>query len=410
MRAWPSPEVPDLADLGLGTGSAVKVHDTASGRGVVVDPHHRARLYVCGITPYDATHLGHAATYLTFDLLQRAWRDRGLEVRYTQNITDVDDPLLERAAATGVEWTDLAEREIELFREDMTALRILAPDHYIGAVESIDLAVALIERLRDRGATYEVDGDVYFSVHDDPKFGEVSGYDKATMLRLFGERGGDPGRPGKRDPLDCLLWQAERPGEPSWESPFGRGRPGWHVECSSIALETLGHDFDVQGGGTDLIFPHHEMSASEAQVATDHRFARAYVHQAMVAYDGEKMSKSLGNLVRVSRLRADGRDPMAIRLAVLGHHYRTGWEWADTDIVDATKRLGRWREAFATGGPEAGPVVSALRDALAHDLDAPRAIAAVDTWVDTALAAAGAGDPEAGRVVGAAVDALLGVV
>ncbi|MFD1827836.1 MULTISPECIES: cysteine--1-D-myo-inosityl 2-amino-2-deoxy-alpha-D-glucopyranoside ligase [Mumia] len=410
MRAWTSPEVPDLSELGLGPGSAVQVHDTASGSPVLVDPQGRARMYVCGITPYDATHLGHAATYLTFDLLQRAWRDRGLEVVYTQNITDVDDPLLERATATGIEWTDLAEREIELFREDMSALRILAPDHYIGAVESIDLAIALIERLRDRGVTYEVEGDVYFSVHADASFGEVSGYDSETMLRLFSERGGDPDRPGKRDPLDCLLWQAERPGEPSWESPFGRGRPGWHVECSSIALETLGHDFDVQGGGTDLIFPHHEMSASEAQVATEQRFARAYVHQAMVAYAGEKMSKSLGNLVLVSRLRADGHDPMAIRLAVLGHHYRTGWEWADSEIVDAAKRLGRWREAFATGGSEAAPVVSAIRDALAHDLDAPRAIAAVDAWVDAALAVAGDGVPGAGRTVGAAVDALLGVV
>lgn len=402
--------MPDLTALGLGPGPAAHVHDTARGKAVVLDPEGRARMYVCGITPYDATHLGHAATYLTFDLLQRVWRDRGLEVVYTQNITDVDDPLLERAAATGIEWTDLAEREIALFREDMTALRVIAPDHYIGAVESIPLAVALIERLRDRGVTYEVDGDVYFSVHADPAFGDVSGYDQATMLRLFGERGGDPGREGKRDPLDCLLWQAERPGEPSWDSPFGRGRPGWHVECSSIALETLGHDFDVQGGGTDLIFPHHEMSASEAQVATDDRFAKAYVHQAMVAYAGEKMSKSLGNLVLVSRLRADGHDPMAIRLAVLDHHYRTGWEWADSDIVDAAKRLGRWREAFATGGPAAEPVVAAVREALADDLDAPRAIAAVDAWVDAAMAAAGDGVPGSGRTVASAVDALLGVV
>ncbi|MBW9205103.1 cysteine--1-D-myo-inosityl 2-amino-2-deoxy-alpha-D-glucopyranoside ligase [Mumia sp. zg.B17] len=412
MRAWTSPEVPDLSELGLGRGSAVEVFDTSTGALTVADPPDRARLYVCGITPYDATHLGHAATYLTFDLLQRAWRDRGLEVLYTQNITDVDDPLLERATATGVEWSELANREIQLFREDMAALRILAPDHYIGAVESIDLAVALVERLRDRGVTYEVDGDVYFAVHEDADFGSVSGYDRATMLSLFAERGGDPDRPGKRDPLDCLLWQAERPGEPSWDSPFGRGRPGWHVECASIALETLGEDFDVQGGGTDLIFPHHEMSASEAHAATQHRFARAYVHQAMVAYDGEKMSKSLGNLVLVSRLRADGRDPVAIRLALLAHHYRTGWAWADGDIVDAHKRLARWREAFAAGGPAAAPVVAGLRQALARDLDTPQALAVVDAWVDSALAGRESDDhdPASGRVVGAAVDALLGVV
>ncbi|KAA1419905.1 cysteine--1-D-myo-inosityl 2-amino-2-deoxy-alpha-D-glucopyranoside ligase [Mumia zhuanghuii] len=412
MRAWTSPEVPDLSDLGLGRGSAVQVFDTARGAAAEIDPQDHARLYVCGITPYDATHLGHAATYLTFDLLQRVWRDRGLDVTYTQNITDVDDPLLERANATGVEWTALAEREIDLFREDMAALRILPPDHYIGAVESIPVALQLIERLRDAGATYEVDGDVYFSVRADKDFGGVSGYDTDTMLRLFGERGGDPDRTGKRDPLDCLLWQAERPGEPSWDSPFGRGRPGWHVECAAIALETLGRDFDVQGGGTDLIFPHHEMSASEAQVATEARFAKAYVHQAMVAYDGEKMSKSLGNLVLVSRLRADGHDPMAIRLAVLAHHYRTPWEWADSDIVDAHKRLDRWREAFASGGPDPEGVVAAVRHALSHDLDAPGAIVAVDAWVDAALA--GSGDADAGhgsgQLVRAAVDALLGVL
>ena len=297
------------------------MHDTRTGALVASTPTDVARLYVCGITPYDATHLGHAATYLAFDLLQRQWLDRGLDVVYTQNVTDVDDPLLERAHDTGEDWAELAERETQLFREDMEALGMLAPRHYVGAVESIDLVVDLVERLGD--SVYPVDDDLYFDVHADPGFGQVSGLDDDAMLAVFGERGGDPDRPGKKHPLDCLLWQAAREGEPSWESRLGRGRPGWHIECAAIALEHLGTDFDVQGGGSDLVFPHHEMSASEATVATGEPFAQAYVHAGMVALHGEKMSKSKGNLELVSRLREDGHDPMAIRLALLAHHYRS---------------------------------------------------------------------------------------
>ncbi|MFY0405393.1 cysteine--1-D-myo-inosityl 2-amino-2-deoxy-alpha-D-glucopyranoside ligase [Solicola sp. PLA-1-18] len=390
MRAWSAPDVPSLADHQLGHGPRVRVHDTASGGLVDSDPSDAARIYVCGITPYDATHLGHASTYLTFDLLLRAWRDRGIDVLYTQNVTDVDDPLLERALATGVDWEELAVRETDLFREDMTALRVVPPQHFVGAVESIPLVVGLVQTLQERGAVYEVDGDLYFSVHDDPAFGSVSGYDDATMDALFAERGGDPERAGKRDRLDCLVWQAERPGEPAWDSPLGRGRPGWHVECSSMALEYLGDTIDVQGGGSDLVFPHHEMSASEAQVATGKPFAQAYVHAGMVGYEGEKMSKSKGNLVLVSRLRHDGVDPAAIRLALLAHHYRTDWEWLegpDGDLASAEARLARWREALASPTPaDAAPVVEGVRAALASDLDAPAALAVVDAWVDATLA------------------------
>ena len=397
--------MPSLASEGLGTGPAPVVHDTATGRGTPLDGEGDARLYVCGITPYDATHLGHAATYLTFDLLQRTWLDQGRGVSYTQNVTDVDDPLLERAAATGIDWVELAERETQLFREDMTALRILAPENYIGAVESIDLVVDLVGRLQEAGAVYAVDDDLYFEVHADPHFGAVSGWDAATMARIFGERGGDPERPGKRDPLDCLLWQAERPGEPAWDSRLGRGRPGWHVECAAIALAHLGTDFDVQGGGSDLVFPHHEMSASEATVATDERFARSYVHAGMVGFEGEKMSKSKGNLVLVSALRAAGHDPMAIRLALLAHHYRSDWEWFDSEITRAEARLASWRDAVERGAtPPAAPVVAEIRAALARDLDAPAALAAVDAW-----AAAIGDDTKAPSQLRAAVDALLGV-
>ncbi len=348
------------------------IHDTASGSRVTTAPDGPARLYVCGITPYDATHMGHAATYVAFDLLNRAWRSAGHDVDYVQNVTDVDDPLLERAIATGVDWAELAERETQLFREDMTALRVLAPDHYIGAVESIPLDVALIEELTAAGHVYEVEGDLYFDVHSDPHFGSVSRLDETEMLDVFAERGGDPDRPGKKHPLDCVLWQAERPGEPAWDSVLGRGRPGWHIECSSIALHYLGGAFDVQGGGSDLAFPHHEMSASEAQAAFDGlTFARAYLHAGMVGYQGEKMSKSKGNLVLVSRERQSGSDPMAIRLALLAHHYRTEWFWTDSDLLDAQERLVVWRGAISRGtGPDGAAERQAVSRSCAVDRSA----------------------------------------
>jgi len=406
MQSWPSPDVPSLADEGFGHGPAAVVHDTASGRTQTVDPAEKARLYVCGITPYDATHLGHANTYLAFDLLYRVWRDRGLRVHYTQNVTDIDDPLLERAADTGSDWRELAESQTQLFREDMEALRVIAPEHYIGAVESMDLVVDMIGELDRAGAVYDVDGDLYFDVHADAAFGELGGMDSATMRRLFGERGGDPDRPGKRDPLDCLVWQAERPGEPAWDSRLGRGRPGWHIECAAIALAHLGPTFDVQGGGSDLIFPHHEMSASEAAVATGVPFARRYVHGGMVGYQGEKMSKSKGNLVLVSGLRSEGHDPMAIRLALLAQHYRGDWEWFGHEITDAEKRLEQWRIAVARpSAPEAGPVIAAIRAGLADDLNAPAALAAVDAW-----AGEEGDDVRAPAQLRTAADALLGVL
>jgi L-cysteine:1D-myo-inositol 2-amino-2-deoxy-alpha-D-glucopyranoside ligase len=404
MQAWTEPEIPVVP----GPARRLRLYDTAS-RGLVEVPptgDRPARMYVCGITPYDATHMGHAATYVTFDLIGRLWRDAGHEVSYTQNITDVDDPLLERATATGVDWTELAEREIQLFRDDMTALRVIPPQAYIGAVESIPLVVERITELQQAGAVYEVDGDLYFAVKADPAFGSISGYDAATMRTLFGERGGDPYREGKRDPLDCLLWQHERPGEPAWDSKFGRGRPGWHIECSAIALEHLGMTIDVQGGGSDLIFPHHEMSASEAQVVTGkHPFARAYVHQAMVGLDGEKMSKSKGNLVLVSKELEAGTDAMAIRLALLGHHYRTDWFWTETDLLTAQERLDVWRGAISRGsGPDGAAAVEAIRAALTNDLDTVAALAAIDQWSET-----NGDDPAAPALVAQAIDALLGI-
>jgi L-cysteine:1D-myo-inositol 2-amino-2-deoxy-alpha-D-glucopyranoside ligase len=405
MHAWSSPQVPKLD--AFGSAPVVKVFDTSTRAAEVTHPDHTARMYVCGITPYDATHIGHAATYVGFDLLNRAWRDAGHDVHYVQNITDVDDPLLERATATGVDWATLAEEQIELFREDMAALHVLPPEHYIGAVESIPMIAEFVQELVDRGAVYDVEGDLYFSVHADPRFGQVSGYDEQQMMAIFPERGGDPDRSGKKHPLDCIVWQAQRPGEPGWDSPLGRGRPGWHVECSAIALRYLGGQFDVQGGGNDLAFPHHEMSAGHAQVArADLTFARAYVHAGMVAYEGEKMSKSRGNLVFVSRLRQDGVDPMAIRLALLQHHYRSDWEWTDADLAEARTRLAAWRESVAGASKaQAVKLLDAVRVALADDLDAPGAVAAVDRsaveW--------SAGDGTGAELVRQLVDARLGI-
>ncbi|WP_046498754.1 cysteine--1-D-myo-inosityl 2-amino-2-deoxy-alpha-D-glucopyranoside ligase [Streptomyces odonnellii] len=407
MYAWPASEVPALP----GSGRDLRIHDTSTNGRVTLEPGPVARIYVCGITPYDATHMGHAATYNAFDLVQRVWLDTKRQVQYVQNVTDVDDPLLERARRDGVDWTGLAERETTLFREDMTALRMLPPQHYIGAVEAIPGIVPLVERLRDAGAAYELDGDIYFSVAADPHFGEVSRLDTEAMRLLSAERGGDPDRPGKKNPLDPVLWLAARPGEPSWDGgTLGRGRPGWHIECVAIALDHLGMGFDVQGGGSDLAFPHHEMGASHAQALTgEHPFARTYVHAGMVALNGEKMSKSKGNLVFVSTLRREGVDPAAIRLALLAHHYRSDWEWTDEVLREAEERLARWRAAVSRpDAPAAEGLLEEIREALADDLDAPAALGAVDRWAALQDSTGGT-DEGAPGVVSRAVDALLGV-
>ena len=392
----------------------LQAFDTATQQLVQVGPDTgTASIYVCGITPYDATHIGHANTYVAFDLLHRVWRDRGLEVNYVQNVTDIDDPLLERAADIGIGWAELAEQQIQLFREDMAALNVLPPQHYVGAVESMPLIVDLIEELRRRQAVYLVDDsefeDLYFAQGSDPDFGSLAHLSEDEAIAIFAERGGDPDRGGKKAPLDCLIWRHARAGEPSWESGVGAGRPGWHTECTAIALDRLGPGFDVQAGGSDLIFPHHEMSAAQGRVAADQPFAQAYLHSGMVGLDGEKMSKSKGNLVFVSRLLASEVDPMAIRLALLAHHYRDDWDWTDEVLVSAESRLSRWREAVRLdAGLNADEVLVQVRGALAHDLDAPAALAAVDAWAGASVAI-DSDDTEAPALVARACDALLGV-
>ena len=428
MDSWRGVSIPELP----GHGPEPLVFDTSSGELAVAAAGPDATLYACGITPYDATHIGHAATFLAWDLLVRAWRDAGHHVTYVQNVTDVDDPLLERAARDGEDWRELADREIDRYRADMAALRVLPPARLVGAVEALGVIERFAGRLAERGALYDLETDQYFARGSDGAFGSVSGLDRGEMLELFAERGGDPGRPGKKDPLDALVWLGARPHEPAWASRFGQGRPGWHVECAAISTEYLGATFDVQAGGTDLIFPHHEMSASHARVALDpDAFARHYVHAGMVRLDGEKMSKSLGNLVFVSRLLADGHDPMAVRLAILAHHYRRDWDWTDAGLAAATDRLARWREAVqvagsasAPEGPESarraaasGPsspgrgaaVLAAMRERLADDLDAPGALAVVDGWAEDVLTGAVPAADSGADLVRDAVDALLGV-
>jgi L-cysteine:1D-myo-inositol 2-amino-2-deoxy-alpha-D-glucopyranoside ligase len=406
---------------------ALRLFDTTAHGVVSLQADGQQSMYVCGITPYDATHMGHAASYVAFDLLNRAWRDGGQQVSYVQNVTDVDDPLLERATLTGVDWRELAESQIELFRTDMQALNVLPPDHYIGAVEAMPLIVPAIERLLHQGLAYRVngtpgepDGDVYYDVEAAGKhavdvdawtLGAVSGLPEPEMLELFAERGGDPGRAGKRQALDPLLWRVARDGEPSWPGgELGEGRPGWHIECTVIAQEYLPAPFTVQGGGSDLVFPHHEMGAGHAYSLSGVPLAKHFAHAGMVGLDGEKMSKSKGNLVLVSKLRAAGEEPAAIRLAILAHHYRSDWSWTDEGFTDAKQRLGRWRSALAAAPAGSGaPLLEDMRSALGNDLDAPAALAAVDRWAD--LAQAGQAEPSTAdeALVRDAVDALLGV-
>jgi L-cysteine:1D-myo-inositol 2-amino-2-deoxy-alpha-D-glucopyranoside ligase len=410
MESWIAPQVPWLP----GNGRQLELFDTARAAVHPVRPQSPARMYVCGITPYDATHLGHAATMVTFDLINRLWRDAGFQVRYVQNVTDIDDPLLERAARDREDWVVLAMRETALFREDMEALRILPPDHYIGAVESIPKIVTEVGALLDAGAAYRLDdgtGDVYFDLTAAPRFGYESHLSREQMLVLSAERGGDPARPGKRDPLDPLLWRGARDGEPSWDGDeLGLGRPGWHIECAVIALGLLGSRIDVQGGGNDLLFPHHEMSAAHAETLTGQwPFAGHYVHAGMIGLNGEKMSKSKGNLVFVSRLRADRVDPMAVRLALLADHYRADRQWTDDLLKAGQQRLARWREAaVAPVGPAGLDLLEAVRARLAADLDTPGALRVVDGWVEAVLAGTGT-DPTAPPLMTDTVEALLGV-
>ena len=411
MKAWSDLSIPpldsrfSLLDLAL--------HDTATSSIKPLARKDVYRIYVCGITPYDATHLGHANTYLAFDLINRYLRATGAQVNFVENITDIDDPLLERATRDGVDWKDLAHSQIELFKSDMVALHVIPPAHYIGAVEAIPEVIDAIRVLQAKGTVYSVDQDLYFEVRSDSAFGTRSNLSQSEMLEIFAQRGGDPLKPGKKDPLDALVWLAQRPNEPGWSSEFGVGRPGWHIECCAIALNYLDiaaddqTSVDIQGGGSDLIFPHHEMSAAQSKMINGREFATHYVHAGMIGLDGEKMSKSKGNLVLVSNLLKEGRDAMAIRLALLSHHYRSDHMWTDHDLVAAEDLLNEMRIALSR--MEVAPTDLTIKEiiaALANDLDTPRAISALRDWLEATNAGKVGGSPgELSR----AIDTLLGI-
>lgn len=414
MNSWSDVYLPPIS--GEFNFPQLALRNSATSEIEMMPIKNEYRMYVCGITPYDATHLGHAATYLTFDLVNRYLQAMGKKVHYVQNVTDIDDPLLERAVRDGIDWMDLAQSQVDLFRGDMSDLHVIPPESYIGAVESIPLVVAAIEDLIARDAIYKVDEDLYFSVHDDPAFGSRSHLPLDQMLQIFAERGGDPDRIGKRHPLDALVWLRQRPNEPGWPSPFGQGRPGWHIECCAIALtylpvpKTEMEDHcvvDIQGGGSDLLFPHHDMGASQATLITGKEFARLYMHTGMIGLDGEKMSKSLGNLVFLSELVKSGIDPMAIRLGLLSEHYAKDRMWDDTILAQGIEFLDRLRLLLSR--PEVAPtseVIQRMIDALANDLDTVTVFSILRRWCEETEAGAIGG--HAGEL-SRAIDLLLGV-
>jgi L-cysteine:1D-myo-inositol 2-amino-2-deoxy-alpha-D-glucopyranoside ligase len=384
----------------------VRLFDTATRSVVAFEPGPIVRMYVCGITPYDSTHLGHAATYLAYDLLTRRLEDLGHTVRMVRNVTDVDDSILPKARELGVPFLDLAASEMARFHADMEALSVRPPMAEPRATEAVPGIIEMVNHLLEDGHAYLTHGTVYFDVSTFPRFGELSRYSRDHMIRLARARGGKPDDPHRRDPLDFVLWQQSLSDEPAWRAPFGVGRPGWHVECSVMAIENLGPTLDLHGGGTDLIFPHHECEVAQSESVTGEQFSRHWMHSAMVSYEGEKMSKSLGNLVFVSDL-VKTTDPRAIRLALMRHHYRAGFEWYDTDIDEGNALLHRLLAAArATSGPDPRPFAARVRAALDDDLDAPRAVEALD---DLASAVLSGGDDTSGPVVLHELGELLGL-
>jgi L-cysteine:1D-myo-inositol 2-amino-2-deoxy-alpha-D-glucopyranoside ligase len=375
----------------------MRLYDTARRAVVPFDPPKTVRMYVCGITPYDSTHLGHAATYLTYDILIRRLEELGHDVRMVRNITDVDDSILPKARDLGIPYLELAEAEMARFHSDMSALEMRPPVAEPRATESIPRIIDLVARLLESGHAYLTAGTAYFDVSTFPEFGRLSHYSEEQMVRLARARGGNPDDPHRRAPLDFVLWQPSLADEPAWRAPFGVGRPGWHIECSAMAMHEHGPTLDLHGGGTDLIFPHHEAEIAQSESLTGEPFARHWLHSAMVNYEGEKMSKSLGNLVFVSDLLKVA-DPRAIRLALLRHHYRHGFEWFDTDLEEGTALLHRLLAAAERpGGPDPRPFAQRIRDAIDDDLDTPRALDALDDLASAILS--GGDDPSAHDVL-----------
>jgi L-cysteine:1D-myo-inositol 2-amino-2-deoxy-alpha-D-glucopyranoside ligase len=411
MKSWPEVYIPSIDSKF--DFPALSLFNSASQSVQQMPVQDQYRMYVCGITPYDSTHLGHAATYVSFDLINRYLRATGSVVDYVQNITDIDDPLLERAKRDGVDWQELAESQVDLFRNDMTALHVIPPKYYIGAVEAIPLVTKKIQELQSAQSIYGVEQDLYFRVHADPDFGSRSHLSEQEQKKTFAERGGDPDRLGKENPLDSLVWLSQRPNEPGWPSIYGQGRPGWHIECCAIALQYLEPDFsndyliDIQGGGSDLIFPHHEMSAAQAKVSTGRNFSRMYVHTGMIGLDGQKMSKSLGNLKFVSSLIQAGTNPMVLRCALLMHNYSRDRMWSDDLLQEASKFLEEL--TLYLSQPDCAPtqeVIQSIVNALSSNLDTERVFVLLNEWINESKSGVLGGHPgELARTL----DALLGI-
>ncbi len=353
----------------------MRLYDTAREAVVPFAPGPTVTMYTCGITPYDAAHIGHAAVYLTYDVLQRRLRDRGHETQCVRNVTDVDDDILRKSRQLGVHFLDLAAEEMARFDEDMAALGLLPSFSEPRATSAIPDILGFIGMVLESGHAYQAGGAVYFDVSSWDRFGEISHLERDTMLELAAERGGNPDDPNKRDPLDFVLWQPSASDEPAWESLWGPGRPGWHIECSALSMRELGETIDLHGGGSDLVFPHHECEAAQSEAATGAPFVRHWMHVGMVRLGGIKMSKSLGNLVFVHELLKDW-EAQVVRLAVIGQHYRAAWDWTDDLLADAADRLGQWRRSGEGDG-----AIAAVRRALDNDLDVPAAIAAIDAAV-----------------------------
>lgn len=385
-----SADTPDQTTL-----APMRLYDTARRAIVPFEPGEHVHMYTCGITPYDATHLGHAATFISYDVLQRRLIDRGHTVTCVRNVTDVDDPLFAKARELGVHYLDLAAGQEARFDRDMVALNALPVASAPRASSAIADIRGFIGMVLDRGYAYQAGGSVYFDVSKYPSFGSVSNYSEAEMLELARQRGGRVDDPHKRNPLDFVLWQPSAPDEPSWDTMWGPGRPGWHIECSALALRELGTTIDLHGGGADLIFPHHECERAQSEAATGVPFVRHWMHTALISKDGEKMSKSLGNLVFVDQLRTVW-EPMAIRLGLIEHHYRTEWEWDDELMPRNAERLAAWRAA-ADGRPS--DLLDEVRERLDDDLDSPGAVAAVDR-----AAAAGESTSAAAALLGVLLD------
>ena len=405
MNSWPGNNLPLMAGYEFPT---LKIIDSNLGL-VSVDAPSEFRIYVCGITPYDSTHLGHAATYLAFDLINRYQSLSGRSLNFVENVTDIDDPLLERAKRDNSNWQQLADTQTQLFKSDMSALRIIPPNNLVKVTESMAIIEDFINKLDSQGYVYEISGDYYFSVEQFLSGLPVS---ISEAVKIFAERGGDPHRQGKKHQLDPLVWSANTEGEPGWESSFGFGRPGWHVECTAIACKYLDKDSNnpilhVQGGGSDLIFPHHFMSAQIVKAAYGRDFSQYFVHAAMIGLDGEKMSKSKGNLVFVSKLLSAGVDPMAIRWALLQGHYQKDREWSDNLLSESEVQIATVRRALAQSEVnDPKELIAGIIADLSNNLDTPSALKRLLLWSEQSI---NAGSVNQSGLVSRSIDSLLGL-